>query len=344
MIQHILDQLPCAAAVWANNELTGSLNDHAKRLLNVRDCDLGHKTWISRIEPRDRERVAASWEQLKKQSDTVCNDYRFLRSDGQNIWLRDVSVAYRNGRGDIDAIISTYTDISDLKTRSEDKSNPWGQGTLEGIIGPVIHEIRNNLHAIRLEIDLLLMDFGAAVNSERFFESIDRVNRSLHDLREYLVRAEPHFAAVNPWLIVDEVLGQMKKEMDQQRIKLELRPSTLHTPAWIDAKQFRSALERIIDFCRALLDQGGVLKIETQVMKIDATDYLELALTANSVSSFEVDEKDIFRPFLRINNRPIGLGMVLVGDLLRRNCGSVHFAKETPRRGRISILLKACVQ
>lgn len=345
MITRIFDQLPCAAAVWTNDAMTGALNHHAKQLLGVTDCDLAHATWTSRIEPLDRQRFSASWEQLKNRRDAVCNDYRFLKSDGQNIWLRDVSVAYRNGHGDIDAIISTYTDISDLKARqpADNQSHPWGDDTLEGIIGPVIHEIRNNLHAIRLEIDLLLMDFGTAVNSERFFESMDRVNRSLHDLREYLVRREPNFSAVNPSLILNELLAQMKKELEQQRIKLDFRPSTPLPLAWVDAKQLRSALERIFDFCRALLDQGGDLKIETLVSKVAATEYLELILTATSVSSFEVDE-DISRPFVRVNNRALGLGMALVSDLLRRNQGSVRFFKETPRQGRLSILLKPCVQ
>jgi PAS domain S-box-containing protein len=344
MIKRLFDHLPCAAAVWGNDAMTGSLNHHAKQLLGVADCDLAHAAWISRIEPSDRQRFATSWEQLKVRRDAVCNDYRFLRGDGERIWLRDVSIAYRNGHGDIDAIISTYTDISDLKARppADNGSGPWGEDAIEGIIGPVIHEIRNNLHAVRLEIDLLLMDFGAAVNSERFFESMDRVNRSLHDLREYLVRREPNFSAVNPSLILHELLGPMTKDLAQQRIKLDLSPPAPLPLAWADTRQLRSALERILDFCRALLDQGGVLKIQTKFSKADAAEYLELILTATSVSSFEVDE-DIFRPFLRVNNRGLGLAMALASDLLRRNKGQVHFAKESPSQGRISILLKPCV-
>jgi hypothetical protein len=159
-----------------------------------------------------------------------------------------------------------------------------------------------------------------------------------------LVRREPSFSAVNPSLILDELLGQTKKELEQQRVHLELRPSTFLPAAWIDSKQLRNALERVMDFCRVLLAKGGNLRIETRIRNIAAVDYLELVWTATSAAPLEVDENDVFRPFLRINNRPIGLGMALVNDLLRRNRGSVQFSKETPRSGKISILLQPCVQ
>jgi nitrogen-specific signal transduction histidine kinase len=58
----------------------------------------------------------------------------------------------------------------------------------------------------------------------------------------------------------------------------------------------------------------------------------------------EVDEKDVFRPFLRVNNHQIGLGMALAQQILRRNNGMISFSKENPRRAQISILLKPCAE
>ncbi|MGH7825290.1 MAG: PAS domain-containing protein [Candidatus Binatia bacterium] len=345
VVQGILRHLPCAAAVWPSDQTTGSLNHYAMQLLGVDSRDVGRTTWTSRVDPRDRSRLSAAWERLKNRSESVCSDYRFIRSDGKSIWIRDVSARYHNAYGESEAIISTYTDISDLKKPSSSRQRTSSrQDTLEGIISPLIHEIRNNLHAIRLEIDLLLMDFGATLSSDRFFESIDRVNRSLHDLREYLVCPAPQFSAANPGLILDETLRQMKKELEQQRVHVKFNESGVLPLVSLDSRQFHSALERVIDFCGILLGQGGELAVETGVRKVGAAEYVELTFTTASVSPCELDERDIFRPFLKINNRQIGLGMVAARQLLRRNRATISFAKESSHRGRISILLKCYVE
>jgi PAS domain S-box-containing protein len=343
-IEAILDHVPCAVALWNKGGIKGSFNCHARELLGVTDTQLCHTAWINQVDPRDRDRFASSWDRLKSHSKTVRNDYRFLRSDGKSIWLRDVSAPYQNLAREPEAIISTYTDISDLKLRSSSKARPWNKETLEQLIGPVIHEVRNNLHAIRLEIDLLLMDFGAPLKSERFLESMDRVNRALYDLREYVVCPEPQPCAVNPKLVLDDLLYQIEQELEQRQIKVEFNQATVLPLAWIDAKQFRSALERVIDFCRVLLDKGGKIEIDIHPRRLDGTEYVELTLTTSPVSLLELKPKDIFRPFLKVNNRQLGLGMALARQILLRNRGDVSFVKESPRRGRISILLKADVQ
>jgi PAS domain S-box-containing protein len=167
----ILDSLPCAAAIWPKDQMSGSLNKQARQLLGVGTLELRHAKWLSRIDSRDRDRFVASWERLESRGETACNDYRFLRSDGKKVWIRDISGIYQEGAAE--GIISTYTDISDLRKRSSSrKRRASNSDAVEAVIGPLIHDIRNNLHAIRLEIDLLLMDFGATLKSERFFESV----------------------------------------------------------------------------------------------------------------------------------------------------------------------------
>jgi signal transduction histidine kinase len=213
---------------------------------------------------------------------------------------------------------------------------------LESVIGPVIHEIKNNLHAIRMEIDLLLMDFGTALTSNRFFQALDRVNRSLQDLREYLLSAEPESSTANAKLILEETVREMTPELEHQGIRVKPNQKNPVPLVWIDSRQLRKALERVVEFCRALLDQGGELEIEIGLRKVDGSVYVEISLTSNSSSTLELDEKDVFRPFLRVNNHQIGLGMALAEQILRRNHGMIYFSKKSLRRAQVAILLKPC--
>src|SRR5919108_1521336 len=157
ILSSVLDYLPCPVVVWSRDHAVGILNYRAMQLLGVTESQFEQGVWINRIDPRDRNRFSAACDKLHNGSKSVCIDYRFLKMDGTKVCLRDASVSYRNAHGEVEAIISTYTDISDLK-HSETKN--WNPETLEGVLKPVIHEIRNNLHAIRMEIDLLLMEFG----------------------------------------------------------------------------------------------------------------------------------------------------------------------------------------
>ena len=96
----------------------------------------------------------------------------------------------------------------------------------------------------------------------------------------------------------------------------------------------------MIEFSRALLPHGGELEVEAGLQVIDGQRYVELQVASSSATSLAVEEKDVFRPFLRINNRQIGLSLALTRQILSRHQGKISFQKENPRRGLFTILLR----
>jgi nitrogen-specific signal transduction histidine kinase len=53
-----------------------------------------------------------------------------------------------------------------------------------------------------------------------------------------------------------------------------------------------------------------------------------------------MDEVDVFRPFLNINGRRIGLSMAVAREILRRHSGKIVFSREQRNRAVFSIRLK----
>jgi K+-sensing histidine kinase KdpD len=95
-----------------------------------------------------------------------------------------------------------------------------------------------------------------------------------------------------------------------------------------------------MEFSRALLPKGGELEIEAGLQEIGGERYVVLKVASSSATSLEVEEKDAFRPFLRVNNHQVGLGITLAHQILRRHQGNILFRKENPQRGLFTILLK----
>jgi signal transduction histidine kinase len=108
----------------------------------------------------------------------------------------------------------------------------------------------------------------------------------------------------------------------------------------IDAAEFRRALEGIVEFSRLLLPCGGQLNIEGDLAKTGDDTYLELKFSSIGRGSIPVDEKDVFRPFLKVQGRSVGLSMTLAQQILRRHDGEIYFERSADKSATIKILLR----
>lgn len=297
--------------------------------------------WMSRINPRDRSLVLTAWKKLQGGEKLVSCDYRFSpKKEAKEIWLRNVSVPYQNPQGGVEGIASTYTDISDLKVRRHRGQEGERGEDVVGIIDGLVHEIQNNLQMISMGLDLLRLSRTAPQDCGAVVRGIERTSKSLKELREYFLPPESEFSTENPAIILEEVVGQMERELHRQGVRLRMvRPGPLPL-VQLDLKQFRSALERVMEFSCALLPKGGELKIEAGLQEIGSERYVELKVASSSATFLEVEEKDVFRPFLRLNNHQVGLGITLAHQILRRHQGNILFQKKNPQRGLFTILLK----
>jgi signal transduction histidine kinase len=95
-----------------------------------------------------------------------------------------------------------------------------------------------------------------------------------------------------------------------------------------------------MEFSQALVGDAGNLEIETGRKNIDGQEYIELKIATSSIDSLEIEEKEIFQPFLRVKGRQIGLGMALAQEIMRRHQGLISFRKENSKRGQVTVLIR----
>ncbi|HSQ19628.1 MAG TPA: hypothetical protein VLR92_04560, partial [Blastocatellia bacterium] len=85
---------------------------------------------------------------------------------------------------------------------------------------------------------------------------------------------------------------------------------------------------------------GGELKIDSCLRKIDGERYLELAVSTAGEEAIPVEASDVFRPFLAVGNQSLGISMTLAQEILRRHSGKIIFEKSSPTATKFRILLK----
>lgn len=332
----IFELIPCPVALWSRDRRLCVFNDSTRQLLGFCEHDFRENPslWTDRIPPRDRAGFVSEWTKFQRGEKRISCAYRFLpKHRGTEIRLREVSVSYPI-RGDAPGVWSLY---SEDPTVEDDLG---GIQQVRELVRGLTHEIGNSLQAISGELDLLRMS-GALLpeNSLAVTNGVKQIRKLTHEIEEYLAPAPLQLRAEDPVTVLNEVIQSRQRELVAQEIRIAvvLRQPLPRVP--LD-EQFRSALERVIDFSCALLPQGGELKIEAGLQRVGEADYIELNLVTASPTSITVEEKDVFRPFLKLNGCRVGLSMAMARQILRRHFGKIIFRKERCDQGVFSILIR----
>lgn len=201
----------------------------------------------------------------------------------------------------------------------------------------LLHDIQNNLQAIRMEIDLLKLESGSNVDFKRMLRAVDRANFSIQESSDYLTPPKLYLSEEKADIILQELVDERRQAWIPQGIEVHLTRKTALPVVSIDCKQFRSALERVLKFCQALLHDGGDLGIEANLKIVNGRQNVELRFIASARTPFDAEEGEVFRPFVRVNGHKVGLGMVIASDVLRRHHGTILFQKVASDHGIFTI-------
>ena len=352
----ILDLLPSAAAVWHLDQTLSALNARAQEVTHCAVLDVGNREqWVTRIHHQDRSRCHGAWEQLQHRFQRTICDYRFVPKGKRNaVWLREVAVPYHNAQDEVEGILSIFTEISDLQSARQispgkgpmlnrqplAEEEQAGIANTAALIDAFSHEVQNSLQGIGLGLDLLQMTQADPLECQTVAQAIARASRFLQEIREFYQRPEPYVTTEDPRVILAEVAQQVDTAWPNQDVQWHLVCQESLPSLAFEWRYFALNWERVLTFLYALLPQGGEVGIQVKLRKIDAQRYIELRVQIRSVNPFNIDEAQIWKPFVKINGYPAGLSMVLVRQMLSRHNGKVSFRKKNANQGILTVLLK----
>ncbi len=341
-VRNILEDVPTGVAVWYVEPFFCVFNRSAIELTGFSDRDFqqSDSLWLRRVHPQDHEPISTARKKLQTEKKKVTCDYRFFpKGDREEIWIRDVSLPWTNGDGKFGGIVSVYTDISALMAGSR-QSTP----DLRKVIVGLTHDVRNYLHVISaaLETVQLTGSLPIQVQSRQISNPIEGINRLLTELKEYFVPLKTQSSAANAVFLLQDIILKMREELLRRGIQLNLAHESSLPYVRLDARQVRGAIQRVLNFSVALLPAGGKLNIKALPRVIDRIPYVELQIISYPADSLEIDEKEVFQPFLQVGKYKAGLSLALARETLYRNRGQISFRKNNSQEALFSLLLEVC--
>jgi hypothetical protein len=334
----ILEVIPYPVALWSLDRRSCIFNHLTRELLGFSDDDFikNGSLWTDRIHPQDQDAFASAWRKLQAGEKKIDCRYRFLpKNETAALRLREISIVHSRRESDGLGTWSLYTQETGL----EDEFT--GTYSLRKLLGGLTHDIGNNLQTISGELELSRWSGVLSVESaEAMARGITQIRTLAHEIEEYLFPSTHRLKTEDPASLLTEVIQSKEKEMAAHGIRTGMVVKEVLPKVPLDG-QFDRALRGVIDFSRALLPQGGELKIEAGMRRREGERYIELNIVSSSSTSLQVDERDVFRPFSKVNGHRLGLSMAVAQQILRRHYGEIVFRKEDSNRGVFSLLIRA---
>ena len=181
-------QLPASAvfaiqsspmALWSDDRSQCIFSRATAQLLGFPEKPLwvNKEGWLAHIDPRHRERVSRSWQGMKAdRRERVCR-YVFWPLNGLPAILLEETAQRIAASGDRFVVLCRYQ--AETARRGKSQRTPNGRSSARDLI----HQIGNNLQAVRGEVELLRL-FGEL--PQKSFENIMRGINSIHDLAAQL--------------------------------------------------------------------------------------------------------------------------------------------------------------
>jgi len=200
---------------------------------------------------------------------------------------------------------------------------------IEKLTGGLAHEIRNPLHAIRINIYSLLEVITGRANleQEELETIIEQTNQEILRLdvlvQQMLEYARPNEPQPKPVNIVDEVRSTLiflQQDLSRNEIEVhEIFPDE-HVLVQIDPDRFRQIMLNLMINARDELTDGG--NIELSVRRHGKWVEISIADDGPGISSEEHER--IFEPFYSTKEKGSGLGLALVKHFVEEMGGQIR--------------------
>jgi PAS domain S-box-containing protein len=278
------------------------------------------------VEPQERPLARAV-----TQGEVVRNEeYRYLRPDGRETWIRSSAAPVRDKLGHIVAGVVVFSDIDAQKQAQEALLRSEKLAAAGRLAASISHEINNPLESITNLLYLALMDASLSGSTREYLsqaeQELARVSHiTTQTLRFYRQTTNPTSADISS--LLDSVLRLLKGRFSNTHVEI-IRQYRAQRQLYCFEGELRQVFTNLIsNALDAMAGSSGRLLVRTSEAHNWATGDAGIRITvADSGSGIgrEVLER-IFEPFYSTKgNRGTGLGLWVSKEIVAKHHGTLR--------------------
>ena len=207
----------------------------------------------------------------------------------------------------------------------------------------LVHEIRNPLNSVSLNLQLIEADLSAVEIREadevlnrirRIRSEIERLNQILTDFRRFTGLPPLSFRQSNLGSLIEEVLEFTEPEAQSRNIKVVREIQELPSIK-LDPDQFKQALWNLIINATQAMEKGGTLIVRASAL--DDNIQIDVQDTGEGISPNIADK--IFDLFFHTKENGTGVGLAIVKRVIEGHGGRVSATNQPNQGATFSIIL-----
>ena len=287
---------------------------------------------LSLVHPADCDRVAASFSVIAGGHVVRALEFRIVHADGVRFrWFSQTSVPIRDQSGDTTGMQCIAHDITDRRGMQEQIAAGERLADLGRMAASLAHEIRNPLGAIVNSINALKQP--RAAGDHRLHDIItEEAHRLDGIISDFLLFARPPASVpvrcnvselIETAVILFERSGRLNRRV---RLAWTCPPDLPDVIA--DPNQMRQVLWNLISNAVDATGPEGAVDVAADV----SLDGESTAISVTDDGPGIQNATEIFRPFFTTKAQGTGLGLAVVGQIVRNHGGTIH-VDNVPDRG-----------
>lgn len=228
--------------------------------------------WLAFVHPEDRDRVREALAQaIAGQLPRLEIEYRIVRPDGAMRWVSDTGTPIRDQAG----VITRFGGIAKDITEAKQAQAQWLRGQrLESIgtlAGGIAHDLNNALAPIMMGIDMVRTQSSQdATILETMRASARHAGGMVKQLLTFAKGADGERVQILPSHLLTEISALVRGTFPKN-IRFELSSPARLSPIVGDPTQLHQVLLNLCVNARDAMPNGGMLRVEAEVVDIDAT-------------------------------------------------------------------------
>ncbi len=290
------------------------------------------------IHPEDRLQTEAALNaHLEGRLPGLQVEYRLRTQSGDWLWVFDAGkvVAWRSD-GQPARMAGMCTDITDRRRAEE---------SLRALVGGVVHEIRNPVYGISINLDALEATFGEEPRYRPFLsalrESSDRIQGLMNDLRDY---GEPRTLNPEPCrvrsLLEDALRSCETLQVSRAcKVRLALEDEALVLP--LNARRMHQVFRNLIENALHHSPSNGTVSVRGRHLRDEGHDWWTFSVEDEG-SGFDPESlARAFEPFFTRRKGGTGLGLSIVKRVVEEHGGTVAVENASGGGARVTLRLPA---